>query len=389
MSYPERTHSAMLALEKDDGTIAFYPAFRVQYSTILGPGKGGIRYHHDVSEAEVRELAHLMALKCSVAGLPYGGAKGGITVDPHNLSPGELERLTRAYVRAFADVIGPQKDIPAPDVNTNPTIMRWFRDEWERIVGHSDPAVVTGKPVSEGGSEGREEATGLGGAYIFTKYFSHSTPQDMTIAVQGFGNVGGIFAKVLHEMGYRIVAVSDATTGLYNEHGLDIPALLSHTAEKKKFDTVTTERHITNAELLELPVTVLVPAALGHQITGENATNIKASYILELANGPVTADADAILKDKQIPVIPDIIGNAGGVIVSYFEWKQNLANEHWQIDRVRSELQEKMHAMLQMVVERADRDGTTLREAAHAAALDRIKDADPLYESESSAPKKN
>jgi glutamate dehydrogenase (NAD(P)+) len=374
---PWRAVVASLRVQLDSGQFTNFDAYRVQYNRVLGPTKGGIRYHEGVSLGEVTELARLMTLKCALADLPYGGAKGGITVDPRALSVGELERLTRAYVRAFADVIGPTKDIPAPDVNTNATIMRWFRDEWEQIVGHADPAVVTGKPVAEGGSEGREEATGLGGAYILESlHMSVVDKKSLRIAIQGFGNVGGIIAKVLYEMGYTIVAVSDASTALYNLNGLDVPALLRHTLQKQKLSAIDTEQHISNDALLLLDVDVLIPAALGHQITAQNAATIRAALILEMANGPTTAEADEILNKKGVVVIPDILANAGGVIVSYFEWYQNLNQERWELDHVRRELRSAMHAALARVQAKIAISKSSMRIAAQSVAIDRIDAAE-------------
>ncbi|MFA5130394.1 MAG: Glu/Leu/Phe/Val dehydrogenase [Patescibacteria group bacterium] len=302
-----------------------YPAWRIKHNVALGPGKGGIRFHPDVVEDEVKSLALLMSLKNSLAGLPYGGAKGGVAIDPKNKTPQELEQVSRAYVRAFADIIGMDKDIPAPDVYTNPQIMGWMLDEFEKTVGHHEPGVITGKPVALGGIPMRCDATAKGGAYMIQsliKYMAWSE-SGLKIAVQGFGNAGSYIAKMLKDAGHTIVAVTDSSGGVQDEHGLDVAALIA----KKKAGVSLSQSGIgvaiTNEQILTMPVDILILAALENQITKENASAVQAKAIVELANGPISAEADAMLFQKGIMVVPDLAANSGGVTVSYFEWAQN------------------------------------------------------------------
>jgi glutamate dehydrogenase/leucine dehydrogenase len=370
---PWRVVKANLVVPMDNGTEKSFEAFRVQYNNVLGPMKGGIRFHQGVNEAEVTELAYLMTLKCSLAGIPYGGAKGGVAFDPSKHSAAEVERITRAYVRAFYDVLGSQKDIPAPDVNTGAQTMQWFVDEWNEICRCNDYAVVTGKPVDLGGSLGREEATGLGGAYILEEIRSkiQEERKDITVAIQGFGNVGGNIAKFLHQWGFVVVAISNAEGGVYAKDGIDISQV---TIENKEIRSTNGEP-ITNDKLLELDVDVLIPAALGHVITEKNAAHIRARWILEMANAPVTAAADVILKEKGVQIVPDFLANAGGVIVSYFEWDQNLKKEKWSLEDVNAKLKVYMSDMWKRVSERATAESLTYREAAFSESVARIVSA--------------
>lgn len=378
LNRPQRTLSFAIPVRMDNGSVRVFNAHRVQYNDALGPTKGGIRYHHEVDIDEVKTLAFLMSLKCSLAGIPYGGAKGGIEVDPAELSEGELERLTRGYVRAFHRFIGPRTDIPAPDVNTNAQTMAWFVDEYARITGHFEPGVVTGKPIELGGSEGRDEATGLGGAYVLDAYREDKGAQrkDWKVAVQGFGNVGGHIARLLHEWGYTVVAVSDATGGRYNPDGLDVSQLCAKKGCKMKDESQGT--FIENKDLLELDVDVLIPAALSDQITSANAANIQAHTILEMANAPVAKSADDILFKKGVTIIPDILSNSGGVVVSYFEWVQNSSNEYWKKERVYDSLKEVIVGAYQRVRDRAAKDNHSMRVAAYEEAIHRILAAEKL-----------
>ena len=312
---PKRVIKADLRVKMDDGKIKTFKAFRLQHNDAVGPYKGGIRFHPNVSEDEVKALSMWMTWKCSVVGIPYGGAKGGVICDPKNMSEAELERLSRAYIQAIAKYIGPFKDVPAPDVNTTPQIMAWMVDEYEKIAGKHEPGVITGKPVEVGGSLGRTEATGLGGFYVLEQLRKvRNLPQNITIAVQGVGNVGYWFIEFAKKAGYRVVAWSNSKGGEYKG------------------------KKITNEQLLELPVDILVPAALENQITKDNAGKIKAKYIIEMANGPVTPEADEILHRRGIISIPDVLANAGGVTVSYFEWCQNNMGYYWGKDEVFSKL---------------------------------------------------
>jgi glutamate dehydrogenase/leucine dehydrogenase len=322
-----------------------------------------------------------MALKTSLAGIPFGGAKGGIQVDPRNLSEGERERLTRGFVRAAHTFIGPRIDIPAPDVNTNAQTMAWIVDEYANIRGSYEPSVVTGKPLELGGSLGREEATSRGGAYVLDRYVADNNLNrtKLTVAVQGFGNVGRNIARILGEWGYTVVAVSDVSGALYSEAGLHIDGLCSEKERGCVLNEVASDAaRITNEDLLELDVDILIPAALSDQITEKNAANIKAGTILEMANAPINKGADAILAKNGVAVIPDILANAGGVIVSYFEWAQNAGNDYWQLEVVHEKLKEKIIGAYTRVTERAARNGHNLRTASYEVAVERILKAEKL-----------
>lgn len=376
LNRPKRVFTFSIPLRMDDGSVEIFNAYRVQYNDALGPTKGGIRFHPDVDLEEVKVLAFLMSLKCSLTLVPFGGAKGGIEVDPNELSEGELERLTRGFVREAHTFIGPRTDIPAPDVNTNAQVMAWFADEYAKIHGEFIPGVVTGKPIELGGSAGRERATSLGGAFVLDRYIEQKKLErkNLKVAIQGFGNVGGNLADILSDWDYKIVAVSDAHTALYNENGLDIP-LLVELAKNKKPLKQNGSTEISNQELLERDVDILVPAAISNQITEDNANKIKAKVILEMANAPVTNEADHILFKKGIDVLPDILANAGGVIVSYYEWAQNASNDYWSEEEVNTRLKNKMITAFDSVTEHKT-DDEDFRTAAYGFAVKRILDAE-------------
>lgn len=346
--------------------------YRIQYNDTLGPTKGGLRFHPSVDMAEVAELAFLMALKTSLVGLPYGGAKGGLSINPKELSHAELEHVSRAFMRELASFIGPDRDIPAPDVNTTPEIMGWMLSEYEEIMHEHTPAVITGKRIEDGGSEGRNEATGRGGYYIIREMMKNKNSRNTRVAIQGFGNVAQHAAALLHEDGYKIIAVSDSSTGLYNEGGFDIPSLIRFKEERKSFNEYEEAKQITNDELLELDVDILIPAALGGAITHENVKDIKAPVIIELANGPITPEADEVLEDRGVTVVPDILANAGGVIVSYFEWLQNLEGEHWDLEEVREKLETQILEAYNAVSTTAEEKKLPLRTTALYLAIKRI-----------------
>ena len=373
LANPQREVRISIPVLMDNGTMRAFEGYRVQYNNARGPYKGGIRYHQDTDINEVKALAFWMALKCAVANIPMGGGKGGITVDPRDLSKTELEKLSRGWVRGMADVLGPKKDVPAPDVNTTPEIMGWMSDEFEKVTGDTTHATFTGKPIDKGGSEGRGAATGLGGYYVFdTLRSKFNVPDGASIAIQGFGNVGGNAAEIFAARGYKIIAVSDYKSGIVNEAGIDLKALNEYKKTNVTIGGFPGSREITNAELLELPCDVLIPAALENQITADNAGKIQAKFILELANGPTTPEADEILYAKNIPVVPDILANSGGVTVSTFEWEQNLKGEHWTEADVNMKLKEIMDREALVVYEKSVAAKTDLRRAAFIVALERI-----------------
>jgi glutamate dehydrogenase/leucine dehydrogenase len=353
-----------------------YPAWRIIYNKALGPGKGGIRFHPDVSEEEVKSLAFWMALKNSLAGIPYGGAKGGVAFDPKAADKAELEEVSRKYIDAFYMYLGQDKDIPAPDVYTDGQIMSWMLDEFEKQVGHHEPGMITGKPVELGGIAMRGDATAQGGYLVAKKMVETflAGRKDLKVIVQGFGNAGLFMAQKLHQDGFKIVAVSDSKGGIYDTTGLDIPALIKCKRGCRQVCDYEIGKKVTNAELLELPADILVLAALENQITKENAKNIKANYIIELANGPVTYEADAILAKNNKIIIPDILANSGGVIVSYFEWAQNRTGQILEEEYLRELLDKKMKENWQRVykVFKEKSEKITLRQAAYILAIDRI-----------------
>ena len=376
---PKRRINVNIPIRMDDGSVEVFPSFRIQYNTARGPTKGGIRYHPSVNADEVDELAFLMSLKCAVANIPFGGAKGGIQVDPSRLSEGELERLSRAYIKEYHRNIGPETDIPAPDVNTDGRIMAWMRDEYESITGGQAPGVITGKPVELGGSEGREYATSLGGAVILDEFVNEvgMTREGTTVAVQGFGNVGSYLAKFLHERGYDVVAVSNVDGGIHDSSGIDVPALFdAYESSDDLFEFGAAE--ITNADLLTLDVDVLIPAAIENQITEANMAEVQADAVLEMANGPTTSRADEHLTERGIPVIPDILANAGGVTASYFEWVQNTTNEYWTEERVREKLATQLREAFADLreIKTASETTRTWREAAYTRAVESVLQAE-------------
>lgn len=372
---PNRDIRITIPVKMDDGSTKIFEGYRVEYNNTRGPYKGGIRYHIDTEINEVRALAFWMALKCAVADIPMGGGKGGITVDPMKLSKGELERLSRGWVSSLSDVLGPHKDVPAPDVNTTPEIMAWMSDEFEKITGDKTRATFTGKPLDKGGSEGRGPATGIGGFYVFnTLRAKLGLPEKCNIVIQGFGNVGSSIANTFAQNGHTVIAVSDSKNAIVKDDGLDLAAVEKHKKETGSVKDFPGARNITNAELLELSCDVLVPAAFENQITETNANNVKAKVILELANGPTTPEADEILFKKGIQVIPDILANSGGVTVSYFEWDQNLKNEHWTEQEVLAKLLPLMNDAAEQIYQRAQEHRTHLRMGAFILALERIQE---------------
>lgn len=375
---PEREASVNIPVRLDDGTLRIFRGFRVQWSSARGPYKGGIRYASSVNLDEVQSLALWMTIKCAVADIPLGGGKGGVEVDPKKFSRGELERLTRGFTRAIASLIGPERDIPAPDVGTDGETMRWIADEYGKIVGRAEPAVVTGKPLDAGGSAGREAATGRGGLFILQALQAQlgKRPEETTIAVQGFGNVGFHFARLAREAGYRIIAVSDSRGGIAAETGSLDPVALS--SEKNKTGSLRNSalgKAVSNAELLELPCDVLVPAGVENQITEGNADRVKAKLVLELANGPTTPEADAILEKRGVAVVPDVLANSGGVIVSYFEWLQNREGRAWSEAEVNERLGQTILASLEATKKTKEEKNASWRTAAYAVALQRLEKA--------------
>ena len=376
ISVPNREIRISIPVTMDNGDMRVFEGYRVEHNNARGPYKGGIRYHHDTDINEVKALAFWMALKCAVANIPMGGGKGGITVDPKTLSETELEKLSRGWVRGLADVLGPKKDVPAPDVNTTPEIMGWMVDEFAKISGDTTGATFTGKPIDKGGSEGRGPATGLGGFYVFDALRSkYNVSEGAKIAIQGFGNVGGNAAEIFAKHGYKIIAMSDSKGGVVNEEGLDVKALEDWKKSSGTLAGFPGSRTVTNEELLELECDVLIPAALENQITGENADKIKAKFILELANGPITTEADEILYKKNIPVVPDILANSGGVTVSTFEWEQNLKGEHWAEEDVFKKLKEILDFESNVIYEKSVAAKTDIRRAAFIVALERLAKA--------------
>jgi glutamate dehydrogenase (NAD(P)+) len=373
LSTPLREVRVQVAVEMDDGQVHTFIGYRIQHDKARGPMKGGLRYHPEVDAGEVLALATLMTWKTAVVNLPYGGAKGGIAVDTKKFNPGELERVTRKFVDEIHDVIGPDKDIPAPDMGTNAQVMAWIMNQYEKYHGFS-PACVTGKPVELHGAEGREEATGRGVA-IIAKALMDKLKKPLagaTVALQGFGNVGTFTAKFLYEQGAKIVAVSDAFGGISNTTGLNITALLEHSAKNGKVGGFQDASDISNAELLAADVDILIPAALGGVLHKENAKDVRARYIIEAANGPTTPDADEILAKKNVLVVPDILANAGGVTVSYFEWVQNRQYFKWQLQQVRQQLEAVMTESFERVWTTAEEKKVSLRTGAFILAVNRV-----------------
>lgn len=381
IKYPERELKVSIPVRMDDGTTHVFQGYRIQHSTSRGPAKGGIRFHPDVSADEVRALAAWMTFKCAVVNIPYGGGKGGVVCDPTKLTENEIRAITRRYTAAIAPLIGPEQDIPAPDVGTNAAVMGWIMDTYSMLKGHCIHGVVTGKPLELGGALGRNDATGRGVMFTTHNILGKLdiSAEGTTVAVQGAGNVGSVTAKLLYQSGMKVVAISDVSGGIYNPEGLDIPAILAYLAADRRnllkdFNEEGTI-HISNEELLELDVTVLIPAALENQINADNADKIKAKLIVEAANGPVASEADPVLAEKGILIVPDILANAGGVVVSYFEWVQNIQSVSWTEDEVNKKLREIMDAAFASVWDLAQEKHTTLRMGAYLIALKRVVDA--------------
>ncbi|ALS25673.1 glutamate dehydrogenase [Paenibacillus sp. 32O-W] len=374
---PKRVLSVNFPVKMDDGTVRVFEGFRSQHNDALGPNKGGIRFHPDVTMDEVKALSMWMSFKCGVVGLPYGGGKGGVICDPRKLSKGELERVSRGFMEAIAEIVGPEKDIPAPDVYTTPEIMGWMMDTYSRLRGAFTPGVITGKPLIVGGSKGRNEATARGCVFTIEEAMRQlgKPMQGATVAIQGYGNAGRIAAKLLSEQGCTIVAVSDSGGAIYLPEGLPVDEIGRLKDEKGSVRYYEAANAITNEELLELEVDILIPAALENVITAANASRIKAKIVAEAANGPTTPEADKVLFEKGIVVIPDILANAGGVTVSYFEWVQNLANFYWSEEEVNSKLKVKMTESYGVVSELASKHNVPLRTAAYMVSIQRIAEA--------------
>ena len=380
--YPERELKVALPVRMDDGSLKVFEGFRIQHSTLRGPAKGGVRYHQNVNVDEVRALSAWMTFKCAVAAIPYGGGKGGIVCRPREMSKGELERLTRTYIDKISAIISPNTDIPAPDVGTNAQTMDWMVDEYSKLKGESVYGIVTGKSIEIGGSKSRNEATGRGVCFVTLEMMKkyNMKPEDCKIVIQGMGNVGSISAKLLAEEGAKIIAVSDVSCAIYNENGLDISGIYKYLdSGKNLLDGYTGDcKRITNAELLELPCDILIPAALENQITAENADRIKAKIVIEAANGPTSVEADEILNKKGVKVLPDILSNSGGVIVSYFEWVQNLQNFYWEEDDVNAKLKRQIVGAFNDVFDAREKYDCTFRVAAYIVALNRLVTAKKL-----------
>ena len=381
IKYPERELKVSVPVQMDDGTVQVFEGYRIQHSTSRGPAKGGIRFHPNVNNDEVKALAAWMTFKCAVVGIPYGGGKGGVICDPSKLSERELRAITRRFTASIAPLIGPDQDIPAPDVGTNAQVMGWMMDTYSMLKGHCVPGVVTGKPIDLGGALGRNEATGRG-VMLTTKNIlaKMGIPMEGTdVVIQGMGNVGSISAKLLYKEGMKVIAVSDVSGGIYNPEGLNIPAILEYLSQSRRnllsgYKEPGMTR-IDNAQLLTLKTTVLVPAALENQINGDNAEQIQAKLIVEAANGPTTSEADAILERRGITVVPDILTNAGGVVVSYFEWVQNIQSVSWTEEHVNEELKKIMDKAFNAVWDITQEKQVTLRTGAYLIAVKRVVDA--------------
>ncbi len=383
---PEQSLQVSVPVRMDDGSLKVFSGYRVRYNSFRGPTKGGLRYHPSVDLEEVKALAFWMTFKCAVVGIPYGGGKGGVAVNPKELSRMELERLSRSFIASIAQFIGPDTDIPAPDVYTNATIMGWMADEYSKIAGRQSPCVITGKPLALGGSLGRDDATGRGAYYCIKELEERRgwDPTTIRVAVQGWGNAGQHVARLLHADGYQIVAASDSRGGVYKEGGFDVPSLIQFKNETRQLKGVYCKgsvcelidhTQLTNAELLELDVDLLLPSAVENVITDENAGRIKAPCIVELANGPITSSADAILRANNQLVVPDILANAGGVTVSYFEWVQNRAGFAWELDEVHSRLETIMRREFAAIYSLMDEIESDMRTAAYVHALKRLGSA--------------
>lgn len=374
LKQPKRTITFSFPIRMDNGKIKRFTGYRVQFNDARGPTKGGIRFHPEADIEEVQMLGFLMALKCAVIDIPFGGAKGAVIVDPKKLSDGELERVSREYIRELHNFIGPHIDIPAPDVYTNKRIMAWMLDEYEKMNFRHEPATITGKPTSLGGSQVRNISTSVGGAFILKELMKifKLKPTKTRVAIQGFGNVGANIAKILYEWKYKIVGVSDSRGGIYNESGINIEKLMKYKEKKKVVNGFPKTVKISNEKLLEIDCDILIPSALSNQITTENASRIKAKIILEMANSPIAVDADDILNKNKIFVVPDILANSGGVVVSYFEWVQNLYSFYWTREDVMNKLEEKMKSAFQRVYKIVTDENIDMRKASYMLAINRI-----------------
>ncbi len=371
----DRIVEVAIPVKMDSGEQQIFKGFRAQHNNARGPYKGGIRYHEQVNLDEVRALSFWMSFKNAVVNVPFGGGKGGIIVDPKILSQSELEKLSRGFVQKLYPLFGPEFDVPAPDVNTNGQIMGWMLDEYQKMTGNKSLATFTGKSLDNGGSQGREEATGFGGGYVFEEVVNSKVvdlPKGASIAIQGFGNVATFFAKAAEKLGYKVVALSDSKGGIYNSQGLDFEKVLEHKKSSGALKDFMGSQNISNEELLELPVDVLVPAALENVLTKDNADKIKAKLIIEMANGPTTPEADEIFTKKNIVVIPDILANSGGVCTSYFEWYQNMKHETWNKTEVLEKLSKQIKQAFVDVWEKQKKYQTTFRNAAYVLAAKRI-----------------
>ena len=378
LKLPQRSLIVSIPVKMDDGHVEVFTGYRVQHDTARGPSKGGIRYHPGVNLGEVAALSMWMTWKCALADLPYGGAKGGVRVDPKLLSRGELQRLTRRYAAEIFPLIGPDKDVPAPDVGTDQQVMAWIMDTYSQQVGYAVQGVVTGKPLSIGGSLGREDATGRGVVCVTLEALRHLKldMNDVTVAIQGFGNVGSHTAAIMQQAGMRVIAVSDECGGIYNSKGLDIPELLRRYRDQHEpLSGITLGEPITNEELLQLDCTVLVPAALSEQITAANAGNLRCRILVEGANGPTTLEADRILTENGVFIIPDILANSGGVIVSYFEWVQDVQRFFWKAKDIQDRLQDIITSAFQRTLHFSVEKRTTMRMAALMSGIDKVAQA--------------
>lgn len=373
---PDRNIEVSIPITMDDGSVRIFNGYRVEYNNTLGPYKGGIRYHASTDINEVKALAFWMALKCAVVNIPMGGGKGGIAVDPKGLSKNELEKLSRGWVQRLSDILGPHKDVPAPDVGTTPEIMAWMADEYGKITSDTTGAVITGKPVENGGSLGRSTATAQGGFYVFDALKTFlGLNGELKVVIQGCGNAGANAAAIWHKAGHKIIAVSDSKGGVYKPDGLDVDKLIIHKTETGSVIDFDDSQNISNEELLEIECDLLIPAAFEGVITEKNANNIKAKTILELANGPICPASDEILFNKGVTIIPDILANAGGVVVSYFEWDQNLKNEKWTEQEVFGKLQPILASAAIATYKVAQESDVNLRMGAFMLAIQRITES--------------
>jgi glutamate dehydrogenase/leucine dehydrogenase len=380
LDMPRRSFTVHFPVRMDSGKTKMFVGHRVQYNDARGPSKGGIRFHPGLTIDHVKDLSFLMVLKCSVVNIPFGGSKGGVVVNPKELSRNELEQVTRGYIRAIADYIGPYKDIPAPDVYTDEKIMVWILDEYERIKGMHVPAVVTGKPLELAGSRARSYSTSLGGIYVLEEALGKQgiTEIEKGVAVQGFGNVGENAARILYEKGYKVIAVSDSRGGILNRDGINIPEVMAHKAKTGSVVDFPGAENITNGELLACDCDILIPAALADQLNKDNARDVKAKIVLELANAPTTIEADEIFFEKKIMLIPDVLANAGGVVVSYFEWSQNLNSEYWEEDKVVRRLKNVMISAFNDVHGLCHEEKCRMRRAAYQIGVKRVLQAERL-----------